>query len=144
MNAVMKKFLPRTANNPQGFTLVELMVVITIIAILSVVGVTVFTNVQKNARDSRRRQDIDAIVSALEANFASSSYPVPTAAMFANGSVPQDPLNTGTSVYTIPAAAGATYCVCALLENATGNATSTACGGLGTTTGTHYCKKNAQ
>lgn len=49
-----------------GFTLVELMVVITIIAILSVVGVTVFSGVQKSARDAKRRADLDAIRLALE------------------------------------------------------------------------------
>lgn len=49
----------------RGFTLVELLVVIAIIAILSVVGVTIFTNVQENARDAKRRSDLHAIANAL-------------------------------------------------------------------------------
>ena len=50
----MKKFLPKLKTNPLGFTLVELLVVVAIIAVLSVIGITIFTGVQKNARDARR------------------------------------------------------------------------------------------
>ena len=56
--------MPKSA--PKGFSLVELLVVISIIAILSVIGITVFTGVQKGARDARRRGDIHAIAQALE------------------------------------------------------------------------------
>ena len=52
--------------NKRGFTLVELLIVITIIAVLSVIGITVYSGVQKNARDARRRADIDSIAKALE------------------------------------------------------------------------------
>ncbi len=49
----------------RGFTLIELLVVIAIIAILSVIGFTVFTNVQKNARDAKRKLDLDALSKAV-------------------------------------------------------------------------------
>lgn len=90
----MKKLLPKSINNPQGFTLVELLVVISIIAILSVIGVTIFTGVQRNARDARRRADIDAIAKALEVNRTAVGYVVLAATQFANGVIPlTDPQN---------------------------------------------------
>lgn len=88
----MKKLLPKTSNNSQGFTLVELLVVIAIIAILSVVGITVFGNVQVRGRDARRAADIDSIGKAMEvAKGQTVSYPALAASMFANGAVPTDP-----------------------------------------------------
>lgn len=60
----------------EGFTLVELLVVISIIAILAVIGITVFSNVQKGARDARRGGDLHAISLALEQyKAANTRYP---------------------------------------------------------------------
>ena len=49
-----------------GFTLIELMVAISIVAILSTVGMSFYGTAQKSARDSKRKQDINAIATALE------------------------------------------------------------------------------
>lgn len=49
-----------------GFTLVELLVVISIIAILSVIGITIFSSAQKSAQNAKRRADVKAIINALE------------------------------------------------------------------------------
>lgn len=78
--------------NKSGFTLVELLVVISIIAILSVIGITVFSGVQKSARDARRRVDINSIANAMEVNKTTADYSVPKTDQFAGGSIPHDPL----------------------------------------------------
>lgn len=67
--------MPKPAR--KGFTLVELLVVISIIAILSVIGITVFSSAQKSARDAKRRADLQALRLALEQyKTANGIYPV--------------------------------------------------------------------
>lgn len=64
----------RLSNKPQkGFTLVELMVTIVIVAILALVGLTLFSGLQKQARDSRRQQDLAAIKNALETHYVANA-----------------------------------------------------------------------
>jgi len=59
-----------------AFTLVELLVVITIIVILSGVGMVIFTRVQKKGRDAQRRADLRKLQEAVEQYYADNSrYP---------------------------------------------------------------------
>lgn len=51
---------------PLGFTIVELLIVIVVIAILAAVSVMAYSGVQARARDSQRRQDIKTITKAIE------------------------------------------------------------------------------
>lgn len=75
-----------------GFTLIELLVVITIIAILATLGLAIFSSLQRNARDSRRRSDINAIAKAMEANYGViSGYQSLQASWFGGGTYPVDP-----------------------------------------------------
>lgn len=80
-----------------GFTLIELMVAITIVAILATVGLVIFSNTQKQARDSRRTQDVAAIANALQGKKAAGSiYFISLAGSdFANGNIPTDPKTGG-------------------------------------------------
>lgn len=154
----MKKLLP-TNKSSAGFTLVELLVVVAIISVLAVIGITIFGNVQKNARDARRKADIDSIAQAMEANFGRTTagqYDALRNTFFSSGYVPIDPINTGTICstnackYCVKSSSGAcasidttvvdgqppagtTYIVCASLETPTGPQ------------GTNfYCRQNQQ
>jgi len=57
----------------KGFTLIELMVVVTIIALLTVAGMAVFTNSRKKAVDARIRTDLKAIQAAMEQNYVEAT-----------------------------------------------------------------------
>lgn len=87
----MRKFLPKTSNS--GFTLVELLIVVSILAILAVIGVTVYGNVQRDARDAKRKADIDAIANAMEANYSNTGgqYAAMSPSFFSSGVIPSDP-----------------------------------------------------
>lgn len=157
----MKKFLPQTKTNPSGFTLIELLVVIAIIAILSVIGLAVFSGVQKNARDARRREDILAIAQALEANktMNSATYNVLAGTQFQSGSIPADTttakycaaVSTTTTAPGIPTAwtaadacptAPVGYAVVTATNPAATTVSWTACARL--EDATYYCKSNSQ
>lgn len=48
-----------------GFTLVELLVVISIIGILTMIGAVAYSGAQKKARDTQRKTELDALSKAL-------------------------------------------------------------------------------
>lgn len=50
----------------RGFTFIEILVVVTIIAVISGVAVATYTTTNRKARDSRRRADLEQVRSALE------------------------------------------------------------------------------
>lgn len=60
----------------RGFTIVELLIVIVIIAILAAITIVAYNGVQKRARDSKRQSDVNVIVKALELYYADKgSFP---------------------------------------------------------------------
>jgi len=62
-----------------GFTIIELVVVITIIGILSTIGVLSYTKIQANARDSERSAKITTVAEALEKYYSQNGeYPTCT------------------------------------------------------------------
>lgn len=52
--------------NRLGFTLIELMVAISIIAVLMAIGVVSYVQANRNARNARRAADMEQVRSALE------------------------------------------------------------------------------
>lgn len=128
--------MPKIPYKDNGFTLVELLVVISIIAILAVVGVVAFKNVTGGARDSRRKADIQSMAKAYEVKYQSAgSYQAVSDADFSQGKKPTDPL--GGDYYNNRATDNSAYRVCAALDaNAqrTCSAPSTNC----------YCASSAQ
>lgn len=62
--------------NQQGFTIVELLIVIVVIGILAALVITTFTGIQQKARDTERETDIKAIHGQVEAYYAQNGkYP---------------------------------------------------------------------
>jgi prepilin-type N-terminal cleavage/methylation domain-containing protein len=61
-------------NRSKGFTIVELLIVIVVIAILATLVIVTFTGIQQKARDSQRSTDINALDSHLEAYYAQNGY----------------------------------------------------------------------
>lgn len=85
----------KTLNNKLGFTLVELLVVVAIIGILSTIGLVLFNSAQQNARDARRKADIESIANALETKRqpGAPTYSAITGGDFSSGSIPIDTTN---------------------------------------------------
>lgn len=60
----------------QGFTIVELLIVIVVIGILAALVITTFTGIQQKARNTERQTDIKALHGQVEAYYAQNGkYP---------------------------------------------------------------------
>ena len=65
----------------KGFSLIEILVVVTIIGVLAAGGAVSYTTVSRNARNAKRKADLEQIRAALEmfrSNSVNSTYPVYT------------------------------------------------------------------
>ena len=66
-------------NRSKGFTIVELLIVIVVIAILATLVIVTFTGIQQKARDNQRQTDIAALNNHLAAYYATNgNYPTLT------------------------------------------------------------------
>lgn len=72
----MLQLFRKRLSNRKGFTLVELLVVISIIGILSAIAIPKFTDATKTARGAKIQADLRTIDSAIQIYYASAgSYP---------------------------------------------------------------------
>src|SRR4051794_31811843 len=66
MSSLVSKRFRGSSINSKGFTLIELLVVVAIIAILATIAISVYSGVQKKARDARRQTEIDSYAKSIE------------------------------------------------------------------------------
>jgi len=109
--------MKRHGQRTPGFTIVELLIVIVVIAILAAIAITAYNGIQPRSRDSSRKAAVSYIVKALEMYYVDKgSYPAGSGsttinsgwsttadASWANletllrpytGSLPKDPIST--------------------------------------------------
>ncbi len=71
-----KEKIQKLTSERVGFSMVEIMVIVTLITILAGVGVIAFRGVQARARDAKRQTDLESIQTALEVYYQEHySYP---------------------------------------------------------------------
>lgn len=107
----------------EGFTLLELLIVIVIIGILALLIVPNVVSAPKKSRDTKRKTDLREVKNSLEAyRIDKGDYPADLAALVTAGelkAVPTDPKNTSPYVYTYtPSNSNTNYTLTACLENA--------------------------
>ena len=106
----------------KSFTLIEILVVITIIVLLSAAAMVSYSTFLKQSRDAKRKTDLEQIRAALEmfrSNSTTNSYPTTglselTAPIVYIQSVPKDPKDPTYSYYYSGSAAD--YTLGAYLE----------------------------
>lgn len=130
--------------NKKSFTLLEILVVVTIIALMGTVGVNSYSTTSKNARDAKRKADLENVKVAIVTYYqVEKAYPSANAAGWINPlvvgtrkyleNVPSDPISGYRYKYitnTTP------FRLCARLENSSSSDfDSTSCG----TFNCNYC-----
>lgn len=129
-----------------GFTLLELLVVISIIGILVAMGAIAYSTAQKKGRDARRQADMKAYQNAQEQYYAQNTAYATTQGQLGDylSAGLKDPKGVNYSISV--SSTGDKYCACAGLEGGSGgNASGLASGGsCNWTEGNHFCVKNLQ
>ena len=133
-----------------GFSLMELLIVIAIIGILVSVSAVSYSSAQKKGRDSRRHTDLKAMQNAWEQYYADTNANYPSSCSVSTtylpSGLPVDP-KTGTA-YTDTigwsSCTTTTYCFCAGLEGEVNSKTNCAGGAAPTGYVGLDCVRNLQ
>ena len=134
-----------------GFSLFELLIVISIIGILTAIVSVAYSGAQKKTRDTRRVEDLKLVQTAAEQYYSQTSYTYPTSSTgpWVSGTgdtilavTPSEPKTSWTPYKYVLADTG--YCVCAKVENTSnGNSTKDDCTAFASS-GNYFCVKNQQ
>lgn len=127
----------------KAFTLLELLVVISIIAILVTLGLSSFSTAQKKGRDAKRKSDLREVRNALEQYYAvcGSSYPTPDGTFYS----PVICTTPGVSIAIMPTMLSDPRGITPYYCSGTCDSTSyTICAGLESEAPTPYCLSNQQ
>jgi prepilin-type N-terminal cleavage/methylation domain-containing protein len=104
-----------------GFTIVEVIIVVIVIGILVGLGTFAFVQVQTNARNDQRAADTTAIADALEEYYRINSVYPSCSAMTQSAATVASLLKVDVEVLRAPTAASGTNSLsCALLTSGTG------------------------
>jgi len=118
-----------------GFSLVELLISVSIIAILIAIGIASYSTINKQSRDTKRKSDIEQLRSAIEMYRSENGYYPNTGAGWVDitslsaltptyiPAIPEDPKNTTPYVYRYKATGLSNgqyygYCIEATVESA--------------------------
>lgn len=89
-------------SNQKGFTIVELLIVIVVIAILAAISIVAYVGIQNSARASERQSDANNIVKVAETHFAEHGRYPETATEFGGTSNATLPANVIVRDSTLP------------------------------------------
>jgi prepilin-type N-terminal cleavage/methylation domain-containing protein len=105
-----------------GFSLIEILVVVTIMATLTAIGMVSYSQISKNSRDGKRKADLEQVRAALVL-YRTESGEYPTSVDWST----MEPIENQISVTSMSDPRGGTYdytsdgltfTLCATLENA--------------------------
>lgn len=97
------------AKQKSGFTIVELLIVVVVIAILAAITIVSFNGIQGRARDSERVSDISSIQKKLELFYAENGY-YPNSTQMSNVPFRRDTLQIDDNTWRSPSGSAVGYC----------------------------------
>ena len=92
----------------EGFTLIELVIVIVILGILAAVAIPKYEDMQEQARSATLKGQVGSIRSAIAIQYGrnalngAASFPVLNGTIFADGNIPKEPVMRSNAVKTTP------------------------------------------
>ena len=116
------------AKNKKGFSLIELIVVMTIVMVISVVGMVTFTGTNKKARDSKRMADLEKVRISLELYKQENSVYPTSSGLLVTNYLQEWPVDPKGYNYVYTRVTSYTYTLDAYLESG-GTSVGTSCGG---------------